>query len=35
LRQLLNAATTQKDALEESWAAGKRNKQEAGRKYGW
>jgi hypothetical protein len=35
LRQLLNAATTQKDALEESWAAGRRNKKEAGNRYGW
>jgi hypothetical protein len=35
LRQLINAAATQKDALEESWAAGKRNKKEAGNRYGW
>jgi hypothetical protein len=35
LRQLLDAATSQKDALEESWATGKRNKKEAGNKYGW
>jgi hypothetical protein len=35
LRQLVNAATTQKDALEEAWAAGKRNQKEAGNRYGW
>jgi hypothetical protein len=35
LRQLVSAASTQKDALEESWAAGRRNKKEAGNKYGW
>ncbi|KAJ9639612.1 hypothetical protein H2204_003682 [Knufia peltigerae] len=35
LKQLLNAATTQKDALEESFASGRRNKREAGNKYGW
>jgi hypothetical protein len=35
LRQLVNAATTQKDALEEAWAAGKRNHKEAGNRYGW
>ncbi|KIW15734.1 hypothetical protein PV08_05784 [Exophiala spinifera] len=35
LKQLLNAATTQKDALEESFATGRRNKKEAGNKYGW
>lgn len=35
LRQLVDAATSQKDALEESWAAGKRNKKETGNKYGW
>lgn len=35
LRQLVTAASTQKDALEESWAAGRRNKKEAGNKYGW
>ncbi|KAI9718175.1 MAG: hypothetical protein M1828_006807 [Chrysothrix sp. TS-e1954] len=35
LQQLVNAANTQKDALEESFAAGKRNKKDAGRRYGW
>ena len=35
LRQLVNAATSQKEALEESFAAGRRNKKEAGAKYGW
>ena len=35
LKQLVNAATTQKDALEEQFAAGRRNKSEAGAKYGW
>ena len=35
LRQLVNAANTQKDALEESFASGKRNKKEGGMKYGW
>jgi hypothetical protein len=35
LRQLVTAASTQKEALEESWAAGRRNKKEAGNKYGW
>jgi len=35
LRQLVNAASTQKDALEESFATGKRNKKEGGMKYGW
>lgn len=35
LQQLVNAATSQKDALEESFAAGRRNKKEAGSKYGW
>ena len=35
LKQLVNAATTQKDALEESFAAGKSNKREAGSRYGW
>jgi hypothetical protein len=28
-------ATGQKDALEESFAAGKQNKKEAGSRYGW
>ena len=35
LRQLVNAASNQKDALEESFASGRRNKKEAGSKYGW
>ncbi|PWY71647.1 hypothetical protein BO70DRAFT_365046 [Aspergillus heteromorphus CBS 117.55] len=35
LQQLVNAAHSQRDALEESFAAGKRNKKEAGSKYGW
>lgn len=35
LKQLVNAASTQKDALEESFATGRRNKAEAGSKYGW
>lgn len=35
LKQLVNAAVTQKDALEESFAAGKNNKREAGSRYGW
>ena len=35
LKQLVNAASTQKDALEEQFAMGRRNKKEAGSKYGW
>ncbi|KAL4801475.1 mitotic checkpoint regulator, MAD2B-interacting-domain-containing protein [Aspergillus unguis] len=35
LQQLVNAASTQKEALEESFATGRRNKKEAGAKYGW
>jgi hypothetical protein len=35
LRQLVSAATSQRDALEESFAAGRRNKKEAGSRYGW
>ncbi|KAL8796324.1 MAG: hypothetical protein Q9195_001231, partial [Heterodermia aff. obscurata] len=35
LKQLVNAASHQKDALEEHFATGKRNKREAGNKYGW
>ncbi|KAF2086522.1 hypothetical protein K490DRAFT_66715 [Saccharata proteae CBS 121410] len=35
LKQLVSAATTNKDALEESFAAGRRNKKEAGSRYGW
>ncbi|KNG46437.1 mitotic checkpoint protein prcc protein [Stemphylium lycopersici] len=35
LRSLVNVATTQKDALEDHFAAGHRNKREAGNRYGW
>ena len=35
LRQLVTAASGQRDALEESFASGRRNKREAGNKYGW
>lgn len=35
LRSLVNVASTQKDALEEHFATGYRNKKEAGNKYGW
>ncbi|KAL8732936.1 MAG: hypothetical protein Q9181_003770 [Wetmoreana brouardii] len=35
LKQLVNAASNQKDALEEQFASGRRNKKEAGNKYGW
>lgn len=35
LKQLVTAATGQKDALEESFATSRRNKKEAGSKYGW
>ena len=35
LRQLVNAVSSQKDALEEQFASGRRNKKEAGSKYGW
>ncbi|KAJ5923915.1 hypothetical protein N7466_008102 [Penicillium verhagenii] len=35
LQQLVNAATSQKEALEENFATGKRNKKEAGSRYGW
>ncbi|KAF2808814.1 uncharacterized protein BDZ99DRAFT_444617 [Mytilinidion resinicola] len=35
LKSLVNTASTQKDALEEHFAAGRRNKKEAGGKYGW
>ena len=35
LRQLVSAAQGQKDALEESFSTGKRNKKEAGNRYGW
>jgi len=35
LQQLVNAASTQKEALEDHWAEGKRNRSEGGSKYGW
>ncbi|KAJ5907735.1 hypothetical protein N7495_000417 [Penicillium taxi] len=35
LQQLVHAASSQKEALEESFAAGRRNKKEAGSRYGW
>lgn len=35
LKQLVNTASSQKDALEEHFATGRRNKKEAGGKYGW
>ncbi|KAF8448298.1 mitotic checkpoint regulator, MAD2B-interacting-domain-containing protein [Terfezia claveryi] len=35
LTQLLNAAQQQKGSLEEAFAEGKRNRREAGGKYGW
>ncbi|KAJ4986423.1 hypothetical protein SVAN01_08115 [Stagonosporopsis vannaccii] len=35
LRSLVSSATTQKDALEEHFATGHRNKKEAGNRYGW
>lgn len=35
LHQLVNAVASQGDALEESFATGKRNKKEASAKYGW
>lgn len=35
LKQLVSAASTQREALEEHFASGKRNKREAGSKYGW
>lgn len=35
LQQLVNAASNQREALEESFATGRRNKKEAGSKYGW
>ncbi|KAL8671482.1 MAG: hypothetical protein Q9168_004017 [Polycauliona sp. 1 TL-2023] len=35
LKQLVDAASNQKDALEEHFASGRRNKKEAGSKYGW
>ena len=35
LKQLVNAVSNQKEALEDHFASGKRNKKEAGSKYGW
>ncbi|KAL9024531.1 MAG: hypothetical protein Q9196_006453 [Gyalolechia fulgens] len=35
LKQLVHAASNQKDALEEHFASGRRSKKEAGSKYGW
>lgn len=35
LKQLVNAAQTQKDALEESFAKGRSNRAEASSRYGW
>ncbi|KAF2431734.1 hypothetical protein EJ08DRAFT_174598 [Tothia fuscella] len=35
LKQLVNAAQTNKEALEEHFAMGQRNKREAGARYGW
>lgn len=35
LKQLVNMGTNQADALEESFASGRRNRSEAGSKYGW
>lgn len=35
LKQLVNAAVSQKDALEESFAKGKSNRAEASSRYGW
>lgn len=35
LKQLVSSAQGQKEALEESFASGRRNKREAGSKYGW
>lgn len=35
LKQLVNAAQSQKDALEESFAKGKNNRAEASSRYGW
>jgi hypothetical protein len=35
LRSLVNVATTQKDALEDHFAQGRRNRREAGNKYGF
>ncbi|CAI6337647.1 unnamed protein product [Periconia digitata] len=35
LKSLVNVASTQKDALEDHFAEGRRNKREAGGQYGW
>lgn len=35
LKQLVNAAASQKEALEEAFAKGKSNRQEASSRYGW
>ncbi|GAM90301.1 hypothetical protein ANO11243_083440 [Dothideomycetidae sp. 11243] len=35
LQQLVNASSNQREALEDAWAEGKRNRGEAGNKYGW
>jgi methylphosphotriester-DNA--protein-cysteine methyltransferase len=35
LQQLVNSAATQKEALEDAWAEGRRNKAEAGSHYGF
>lgn len=35
LQQLMNQASTQKDALEDSYAAGRQNKKAVGNRYGW
>lgn len=35
LKSLLQSAQSQKDALEDQFAQAKRNKKEAGSKYGW
>ncbi len=35
LKQLVSAASNQRDALEEHFATGRRNKKEAGSRYGW
>jgi hypothetical protein len=35
LQQLVNNARTQKDAMEDKWAEGKKNRGEGASKYGW
>ena len=35
LQQLVNQVSNQRDALEDSFASGKRNRKEAGSRYGW